>query len=96
MWDKAVAAIQERGGLWQAILTGLQEDPILQELILEFKAIGEFLMEALVAGIKAFAGSVINPIKEFFGGGEGEDGEDRRGLLGRIFGGGGDEALPVW
>ena len=97
-WDKAVAAIQERGGLWQAILTGLQEDPILQELILEFKAIGEFLMDALVAGIRAFAGSVINPIKEFFGGGEGEDGEDRKGLLGRIFGGGGAqvaEPLPV-
>ena len=98
MWDKAVTAIQERGGLWQAILQGLRDDPILQELILEFKAIGEFLMEALVAGIRAFAGSVINPIKEFFGGGEGEDGERRPGLLGRIFGGGGAQvadALPV-
>ena len=41
-WDNAVAAIQERGGLWQAILTGLQEDPILPGALLEFKAIGEF------------------------------------------------------
>ena len=51
-------------------------------------------MDALVAGIRAFAGSVLNPIKEFFGGGEGEDGEDRPGLLGRIFGGW--RRMPKW
>ena len=94
-WDAAVAAIQERGGLWQAILQGLRDDPILQELIAEFKAIGELLIEALVAGIRAFTGGIINPIKEFFGGGEGEDGEDRPGLIGRIFGGGSQVADPL-
>ena len=41
MWDNAVAAIRERGGLWQAILTGLQEDPILQALLQAFTDIGE-------------------------------------------------------
>ena len=89
-WDNAVEAIRERGGLWQAILTGLQEDPILQALLQAFADIGASIWQAVIRGLKADV--LLNPILSFFVGGEGEDGEDRPGLVGRIFGDGGDDA----